>query len=50
MIAILLVALALIMPPCATEDSVNCHWDASASGNGVGSSFIDVNGTAYYLP
>lgn len=26
--------------PCAEEDSVNCSWNASQSGNGVGHSFI----------
>lgn len=25
--------------PCATEDSVNCYWDAHARGNGTGHSF-----------
>ena len=49
MITALLVALALIMPPCATEDSLNCYWDASASGNGIGQSFIDIDGTAYII-
>lgn len=50
MTALLAVVLSLIMPPCATEDSANCFWDASAAGNGIGTSFIDANGTAYYLP
>lgn len=36
------------MAPCPLEDSTNCYWDASSSGNGVGSSFIDIDGTAYY--
>lgn len=26
----------LILPACATEDSVNCFWDASEQGNGLG--------------
>lgn len=34
---------------CATEDSVNCVWNANVQGNGTGNSFIDVNGTAYYV-
>lgn len=34
---------------CATEDSTNCYWNAATMGNGTGNSFIDVNGTAYYV-
>lgn len=37
------------LPACETEDSQNCYWDASTRGNGQGQSFIDLNGTAYYL-
>lgn len=36
------------LPACEYEDSADCAWDASTSGNSVGHSFIDVNGTAYY--
>ena len=28
--------------PCPDEDSVNCYWDASTAGNGVGHSFYSV--------
>lgn len=35
---------------CEYEDSQNCYWDADVSGNGQGTSFIDVDGVAYYLP
>ena len=35
------------LPLCATEDSINCRWDSQLQGNGVGSSFIDVNGVTY---
>ena len=35
---------------CESEDDINCYWNAAASGNGSGQSFIDVNGTAIYLP
>jgi len=28
------------LPPCATEDSVNCYWNATSQGNGEGESFI----------
>lgn len=24
------------LPPCATEDSTACYWDADAQGNGEG--------------
>lgn len=24
------------IPPCATEDSDNCYWDADTMGNGTG--------------
>ena len=24
------------IPPCATEDSNNCYWDADTMGNGTG--------------
>lgn len=38
-------ALATELPPCATEDSVSCYWDAATMGNGVGQSFtVDHNG------
>lgn len=36
------------LPPCATEDSTNCYWDADTMGNGEGLSFIDIDGTVYY--
>lgn len=42
-------ALAYAIVPCATEDSTNCVWDSRVQGNGQGASFIDINGTAYYL-
>lgn len=35
------------LPACATEDSVNCYWDA-ARGNGEGRSFINWDGVTYY--
>lgn len=27
---------ATALPPCPTEDSVHCYWDASTMGNGSG--------------
>lgn len=49
MLTLLIAVLAAILPPCATEDATNCHYDAQTAGNGLGSSFIDINGEAYYL-
>lgn len=31
---------SVVLPACATEDSVNCVWDAHAQGNGQGTSFV----------
>lgn len=28
------------LPPCATEDSTGCYWDADTMGNGEGHSFV----------
>jgi hypothetical protein len=40
---------AATLPPCETEDSINCFWDATARGNGKGQSFIDVDGSRISL-
>ena len=51
--ALLLAAAVTAAPaatPCATEDSTNCFWDAQHRGNGEGRSFLDIDGTAHYLP
>lgn len=50
MTALLIALLALILPPCPTEDSSQCYWNAAEQGNGTGASFIDIGGTAYLLP
>lgn len=42
-------ALGELFPACITEDSHNCFWNAATMGNGTGNSFIDINGTAYYV-
>ena len=42
--SLLLIILAMFLPPCATEDSDNCYWDASTRGNGKGSSFVVIEG------
>lgn len=37
--------------PCASEDSLNCVWDARHMGNGVGRSyFTGRDGRVWYLP
>lgn len=36
------------LPACVTEDSDNCHWDATTQGNGTGRSFTVIDGTVYY--
>jgi hypothetical protein len=36
------------LPACESEDSANCIWDAGVEGNGMGTSFVDIDGTAYY--
>lgn len=41
--------VATVLRPCPQEDSRNCYWDAGHRGNGIGHSFVDLNGTAYYL-
>lgn len=47
---ILALIAMLLFPPCAAEDSANCYWDAAHRGSGTGTSFVDILGTAYYLP
>lgn len=38
------------LPPCPTEDSVSCSWDAQQQGNGIGRSFtVDAHGTVTYI-
>lgn len=32
--------LWLILPPCPSEDSNNCKWDATMLGNQTGQSFF----------
>lgn len=39
----------ILLEPCPTEDSVNCFWDGSHSGNGVGTSFWNYEGTTVYF-
>lgn len=39
------------LPPCPTEDSVGCYWDAPTMGNGDGRSYtVDDDGTTHYVP
>lgn len=42
--------IATYYPPCPTEDSVECYWDAATRGNGEGLSYIALaDGAVYYL-
>lgn len=34
---------------CEFEDSQNCFWDAELQGNGIGESFIDIEGETLYI-
>lgn len=34
----------IALAPCPTEDSVDCFWDATVQGNGVGQSFFVFDG------
>lgn len=47
MLNLLWTLLFSVLPPCASEDMSNCAWDAVASGNGQGTSFIDMGGTTW---
>lgn len=38
----------ITLEPCPTEDSVNCYWLAEIHGNGIGRSFINIDGQIYY--
>jgi hypothetical protein len=35
------------LPPCPSEDSDNCVWDARTMGNGLGRSFVVLEGRLY---
>jgi len=36
------------LPPCPTEDSDNCVWDAAMRGNRLGQGFVRIHGRTYY--
>jgi hypothetical protein len=35
------------LEPCAYEDSADCYWNAQERGNGIGQSFVDIDGIAF---
>ena len=35
--------IAALVPPCPTEDSANCYWNAQERGNGTGQSFLAID-------
>lgn len=34
---------------CEFEDSTNCIWNAQEQGNGIGQSFVDIDGEVTYI-
>lgn len=36
-----------VLPPCKYEDSADCFWHAPTMGNGVGRSFVDIDGLLF---
>ena len=34
---------------CEFEDSTNCIWNAQEQGNGIGQSFVDIDGEIFYI-
>ena len=44
-----LVSAVPILPPCASEDSDQCYWDAPNRGNGKGRSFYRLDGRTIYF-
>jgi hypothetical protein len=47
--AVIVHFMFVVLPPCEHEDSSNCSWNAQTTGNGVGDSFVDIDGTTFYL-
>ena len=37
--------MSIPLPPCPTEDSTDCWWDATVHGNGLGHSFVNYDGS-----
>ena len=49
LLTLLFAILSSVLPPCQSEDSEGCHWDAAEYGNGQGTSFVTVRVGAYLL-
>jgi hypothetical protein len=49
MIEFIAAILFAILPPCPTEDSSWCSWDARSQGNGAGTSFVAIGDTVVYI-
>lgn len=43
-------AAAIAATPCEWEDSADCFWNARATGNGAGMSFVDIGGAVHEIP
>lgn len=41
--------MAALATPCAQEDSTNCFWRADLRGNGIGDSFVNIEGHLFPL-
>ena len=37
------------MKQCEYEDSTNCVWNAQEQGNGIGESFVNIEGEIFYI-
>lgn len=37
------------MKQCEYEDSTNCIWNAQEQGNGIGESFVNIEGEVFYI-
>ncbi len=47
---ILFTLIATMFPPCDTEDSPQCYWDAANMGNKLGYSYVMAgDGTPVYI-
>lgn len=49
LMALIIAAAAAVLPPCATEDSVNCVWEGPTMGNHQGATFVDIKGEPFYV-
>lgn len=41
--------MTTVLEACEFEDSTNCIWNAQEQGNGLGTSFVDIEGETFYI-